>query len=58
MIENIFTDKIEDPPIFDPVFDEGKKEEKKPVKKDDKGKIIEEEPEVIVPEKVDYTELL
>ena len=58
MIENTFTDKIEDPPIFDPVFDEGKKEEKKPVKKDAKGKIIEEEPEVIVPEKVDYTELL
>lgn len=40
-------------------MDEGKKEEKKPIKKDAKGKIIiEEEPEVVAPEAIDYTDIL
>lgn len=58
-MQNEYTDKIENPPIFDPVFDEGKKEEKKPVKKDAKGKIIvEEEPEPVLPDPIDYSDIL
>lgn len=59
IMSNSYTDKIENPLIFDPVFDEGKKEEKKPpVKKDAKGKIIEEEPAPVIPDPIDYSELL
>lgn len=56
-MNNTYTDKIEEYVISDPVFEEGKKEDKKAVKKDAKGKPIEEEEEA-PPEKVDYTELL
>lgn len=59
LMENTFTEVIENPAIFDIVMDEGKKEEKKPVKKDAKGKIIvEEEPEVTVSDPIDYSSLL
>lgn len=60
IMSNSYTDKIENPAIFDPVFDEGKKEEKKPPpKKDAKGKIIvEEEPAPVIPDPIDYSELL
>lgn len=38
IIKNEYKEKIETPKIFDPVFDEGKKEEKKaPEKKQGKG---------------------
>lgn len=60
IMKNTYTDKIENPVIYDPVFEEGKKEEKKPpVKKDAKGKpIIEEEPAPVIPDPIDYSSLL
>lgn len=56
-MNNEFNEKWELPPVYDPVFEEGKKEEKKPKKDAKKGK-EEEEPEVVEPETFDYTELL
>lgn len=35
--------RIENPPVNDPSLEEAKKEEKKTLKKDAKGKVIEEE---------------
>ncbi|EGR29178.1 hypothetical protein IMG5_161280 [Ichthyophthirius multifiliis] len=59
LFTNQYKEKIENPPIHDPVFLEGKKEEKKPIKKDAKGKIIPEEiSPAQPPEIIDYTELL
>jgi hypothetical protein len=60
MFNGKFTKKIDLPKISDPVFEEGKKEEKapppKPVKKGDKPP-VEEEPKPVEEEKIDYTYL-
>ncbi|EGR28756.1 hypothetical protein IMG5_169530, partial [Ichthyophthirius multifiliis] len=59
LFQNKYTEKIEHPINLYPVFEEGKKEEKKPIKKDAKGKpIIEEEPEIPQQVPIDYTQTL
>lgn len=61
IIQNKFKEKLEVPKIFDPVLEEGKKEEKKVTKKDPKtGKeiVVQEEEEIREQEVFDYTELL
>jgi len=61
IIENKFEETLELPKIYDLVFEEGKKEEKKPVqtqKVSKKGKVEEEEKIEEPPHKIDYTPLL
>ena len=49
---SLYKEKLELPKIYDPVFDENKKEERKPAKK---GKEVIEEPVEVVEEPPDYT---
>lgn len=57
-MRNEVKEKWEVPAVYDPVFEEGKKEEKKPKKDTKKGKKDEPEEAPPEPEVFDYTNLL